>query len=46
METEKYEGILITTVASSLECLGQCFLTMVRGSARNVAIIFFLFNHN
>jgi len=38
METEEYEGILITTVASFLECLGQCSRTRVRGSARNVAI--------
>jgi len=38
METEEYEGILITTVASFLDCLGQCFRTRVRGFARDVAI--------
>jgi len=31
METEEYEGILITTVASFLESLGQCFRTRFRG---------------
>jgi hypothetical protein len=37
METEEYEGILISIIASSLERLGQCFRNRVRDFERNVA---------
>jgi hypothetical protein len=38
METEEYEGILITVIASSFESLGQCLRTRVRGSVRYGAV--------